>query len=164
MRDLPAKPIKEQMTGTKKFGPDSINKFEVRRSGLKIPEFGHNSEFLAALFFHFSKICGKVLSRYFGHFCGKKGSTVFNTIEYDGIQYRQNFLFHKKCYILFSKQSNLDTFRSKMFPQFFEKWKTIPPKIQNYDRISEFWDRNFKYIVISFTKSQCQKLFGCVTC
>ena len=29
VRDLLAKPIKEEMNGTKKFGPDNINKFEV---------------------------------------------------------------------------------------------------------------------------------------
>ena len=49
---------------------------------LKVPEFGHTSGFLAVLFFHFSKVCKKVLSRYFRPFCGK----MVDSIQYHRVR------------------------------------------------------------------------------
>ena len=88
----------------------------------------------------------------------------------DGIQYHRvrwysipsKFLFHKKCYILFSKHyfpilthfvqkcfhgiEYRRTFftqkckkqHNKTFHKFLKNEKTIPQKIQNYDQIPEF--------------------------
>ncbi len=100
------------------------------RSGLKITEFGHNSAFLVVLFFSFFKELSK-------GFCQ---GILENFVEKtsDGIQYHRvrwysipsKFIFHKKCYILFSKHyfPILTHFVQKYFHGIEYRWTFITQK------------------------------------
>ena len=118
--------------------------------------------------------CFCIFQKFVKRFC-QGISDNFVEKRSDGIQYHRvwwysmpsKFLFHKKCYILFSKHY-FDTFCAKIFP-----WYWIPSVIfctkmskithQNFSQIFEKWKnntakksgimtkfRNFEIIYISF--------------
>ncbi len=96
------------------------------RSGLKIPEFGHNLGFLAVLIFNFSKICEKVIL----DICGEKGS--------DSIQFFNKYV-----------QNNITT----RFYKFLKNGKTIPQKSEIMTKFRKFesfwvWELIYMYMYV----------------